>query len=466
MAWFLPSYGRPQALAKMAEAPGGLPRDLVVILTDGDPARGEYFLTDGTAVMKAPAGSRLGDIWRWVFEKRPDEKFYGIVGDDHWAVTPGCWESLELAAGKTHLSVCAGGTQGENGLSVIGGTYCFGGDLVRAMGGIAPAGFRHSFIDNVAQQIASDFGLIRELPQVRIEHRHHLSHKDVPIDDTYKRGSLLDMDEDKKVFEAWLNSDARAEANIRIADMLGLKVSTVDLTKLQLAICIPMHDFRTDMVFEVSLAGSMQLFNQHGLKHTIHRVGGGSNIGKARERLLFDALDTQCTHLMFVDSDMGWEPKLPIHLLASGHDFTGAVGVKKVEELALCCNFFDGPQVFHEHTQFLKIKEVGFGFIVISRAAVERMIEAYPDLKYRGEKTGKEECALFLEMLDEGLRLSEDLAFCRRWSKIGGEIWIDHQIGLIHVGRKEYTGRPVDVFQVNKVPEPADEPVQRLEAAE
>ena len=50
--------------------------------------------------------------------------------------------------------------------------------------------------------------------------------------------------------------------------------------------------------------------------------------------------------------------------------------------------------------------------------------------------------ALFDTMIDAltGEYLSEDYAFCKRWRAIGGEIWVDLQSKLTHVGPTGFVG--------------------------
>ena len=50
--------------------------------------------------------------------------------------------------------------------------------------------------------------------------------------------------------------------------------------------------------------------------------------------------------------------------------------------------------------------------------------------------------ALFECMIDPNTKtyLSEDFAFCKRWTDIGGEIWLDLQSRLDHVGPSVFHG--------------------------
>jgi len=49
--------------------------------------------------------------------------------------------------------------------------------------------------------------------------------------------------------------------------------------------------------------------------------------------------------------------------------------------------------------------------------------------------------SIFDVAIDEkGHYLSEDWLFCRRWSKIGGEIWAHGKVLLNHIGHYEFVG--------------------------
>ena len=47
----------------------------------------------------------------------------------------------------------------------------------------------------------------------------------------------------------------------------------------------------------------------------------------------------------------------------------------------------------------------------------------------------------------DGVFMSEDYAFCRRWREIGGRIWADLNIRLTHSGAHAYTGDPMSLFR-------------------
>lgn len=447
--WFLPTYGRPANLRRLLEgAPGGLPPNLNIVLTNGDRAREDYLRILRLSPDAYPRlwqtgeGSRLADIFRNVVKWFPDAPFYGLLTDDHWPITPGWWEKLEKAAG----SQCIAHATGFSETSPVPGPPCFGGDLVRAMGGLVPPGCecKHNYIDNIWRDLGNTFGLMRPLDDVVVEHRHWLNGRAEP-DETHRRGSA-DIEEDRKRYEAWNESPDKIAMYERVAKLFGSTIKTTDLSKVKLVVCCPTGSSRPDIVYMRSIMRLMIAAQQRGLSIVISEVQGGSHVGKAREGALWQAMRQGATHILFVDDDMGFEPNLVFRLIAADHDFCAIPGVRKQDKLSLCVNLPAGGQEFHPITHFVKANEVGFAFVMLKRGTVERMAAAHPELKYNAAP-GNDEWALFFDMIDGGERFSEDLSFCRRWRALGGEIWVDPKSAIIHAGRKEFTGCLNDLFK-------------------
>jgi hypothetical protein len=456
--WLMPSFGRPEALYRLLDAPGGWPETVYVLVNLDDPEGDRYqAVVDALAfsgrkapwvILRVPAGSRFAEAVRHASEKHPSEPFYGIIDDDYWPITPDWHTRMVEAAGPTGVAIA-------NNLVNFPKPYCcrvMGGDLARAIGTIAPGKMRHNYSDDTWARFAWDFGLYRPLEDVIVEHRHHLFDKGVKKDKTYERGSK-DFDADTKLYQEWLNSDERREQSARVGKLLGRTITVTDFTKVHLAICVPMQDSHVDLAFHMSFSNTMRMLAQRGINASVYESSGGSHIGKARERVLWTAMagKPEATHFLWIDDDMGWQAEQVVKLLCSGHEFSACAGVKKIDELKFCFNPLPDPAVFHPITKFLKVRHVGFAFVMLTRSVIEKMIRAYPDLRY---DTGDDppEWALFMDAFwdspgsDLPQRLSEDFSFCQRWLDIGGEIWIDPDAGLIHAGRKEYTGIPRQAY--------------------
>jgi phage/plasmid-associated DNA primase len=103
----------------------------------------------------------------------------------------------------------------------------------------------------------------------------------------------------------------------------------------------------------------------------------------------------------------------------------------------------------------VRLHDGATGFMMIKREALDKMIEAYPDLKYNNDLNTPPELnphfyAFFDTMIDPKDRryLSEDYCFSRRWQELGGEIWLDPTISLNHYGSFNFQGNPQQIIQI------------------
>jgi hypothetical protein len=193
---------------------------------------------------------------------------------------------------------------------------------------------------------------------------------------------------------------------------------------------------------------------------------GDALITRARASLVSQFLDDPgATHLLFVDADIGFELEQVVRLIECGADMCAAVyPIKRIDwdkvrttietdrpnpaAAALQYVFeVDDPNAVVERAGFVKVRYAGTGFLMIRRAALEKMCRHYPQLKYRRDHSidaaaaSENRFALFDCMIaDDGTYLSEDFAFCKRWVDMGGEIWADLNSKLNHVGPMTFCG--------------------------
>lgn len=193
---------------------------------------------------------------------------------------------------------------------------------------------------------------------------------------------------------------------------------------------------------------------------------GDALITRARASLISQFLEAaDATHLLFIDSDIGFEPEQVVRLIECGAQMCAAIyPVKRIDwnkvrrtieaarpnpgAAALQYVFeVENPNAVIAQDGFVKVRYAGTGFLMIRRAALERMCERYPQLQYKCDHSvdaateSEKRFALFECMIaEDGTYLSEDFAFCRRWTDIGGEIWADLDSRLSHIGPMTFCG--------------------------
>ncbi len=199
----------------------------------------------------------------------------------------------------------------------------------------------------------------------------------------------------------------------------------------------------------------------------IELLGGDALIARARSVLVARFLDTPgATHLLFVDADIGFAPEQVLRLLEADKDFAaGFYPLKAIDWEALPRRVVAGEPLRSAGLSyvgtlcdgdarridgdFATANYAGTGFQLIKRGVFDTMIAAHPELRFSsthaqpgGVPKSENLYALFDSMIDPdtGAYLSEDFAFCRRWRALGGDIWLDRESRLTHVGADRFRG--------------------------
>jgi hypothetical protein len=196
---------------------------------------------------------------------------------------------------------------------------------------------------------------------------------------------------------------------------------------------------------------------------------GDALITRARANLMTQFLDDPtATHFLFIDADIGFEPEQVFRLIESGADMVaGVYPIKRVnwdkarrvienkrpKVAAAALDYvleINDPDHVAVVNGFTRVRYAGTGFLMIRRHVFEKMCvhPAYASLQFHREHSldalagSPNRFALFECMIDPatGTYLSEDFAFCKRWTDIGGEIWADLESRLDHVGPSVFYG--------------------------
>jgi hypothetical protein len=238
-------------------------------------------------------------------------------------------------------------------------------------------------------------------------------------------------------------------------------------SKVNLVVATPCFGGQVSAIYALSLIrlqAKVRAYGDFNLKVLLK--DGDALITRARASLLSQFLDdASATHLLFVDADIGFEPEQVLRLIECGADMCAAVyPIKRINwdkvkstienarpnpaAAALQYVFeVDDPNAVTASAEFIKVRYAGTGFLMIRRAALEKMCARYRHLQYRRDHSidavtaSDKRFALFECVIDDdGTYLSEDFAFCKRWTDMGGEIWADLNSKLSHVGPMTFCG--------------------------
>lgn len=192
-----------------------------------------------------------------------------------------------------------------------------------------------------------------------------------------------------------------------------------------------------------------------------------SLVQRGRNELVARFLNSDATHLVFIDADIGYQPLDVLRLIAADLDIVGATyprkrinwdNIKKAIELNPkitndVLEIFAADYIFKvvDGVQEFKINEpvevyhVPTGFLCIKREVFEHFVRAFPDIEHTENNTisGVPETrwAFFECGINETKEyLSEDFWFCKKARELGYKIHMLGGINLSHAGTYNFKG--------------------------
>jgi hypothetical protein len=228
---------------------------------------------------------------------------------------------------------------------------------------------------------------------------------------------------------------------------------------------------------------------KYGISVKHYYLFNESLITRARNYCVDEFMRSDSTHLLFIDSDIGFDYRDALTLLFltdsdQGKDVvTGpypkktiawekikkAVETGKGDENPFELEKYAGDYVFNtidgmksfKISETVEIKEGGTGFMCIDKKALAKYIEAYPELKYKPDHVrtdnfggDREISAVFDTIIEpESKRyLSEDYMFSHYARKIGLSIHMCPWMQLQHVGTYTFAGSLGHIASIDASP--------------
>lgn len=196
-------------------------------------------------------------------------------------------------------------------------------------------------------------------------------------------------------------------------------------------VATPAYDGRVLTDYAVSLAETCLVGPVNGIFVQASVMGNGAFIDIARDHFVRMFLESNCTHLFFIDADLKWEPRAFIGLVTSGLRVCAGAYRKRQEPeeypLKFCAKD-DGTFILKDG--WIMCERVAAGFLCIRRDVIEEMVKHRPTLQVGNDP----ECPLLFyekfERIDDrrSRMIGEDYAFCDDFRELYKEdipVWPD-----------------------------------------
>ena len=245
--------------------------------------------------------------------------------------------------------------------------------------------------------------------------------------------------------------------------------------KTSIFVATPMYGGLCNGSYAMGMIQSTQTFATNGILMYFGFTQNESLITRGRNSLADDFLSTDCSHLMFIDADIGFNPNDIIHMIDADKDIICGIYPKKeidwcrvkeavdagvpATELHLhtgsfVVNFANGAKSVDvkRNTPF-EIENGGTGVMLIKREVFEQLADKVP--VYRNDMYSavqaedpnyqpryiKEYFATSICEESGGRLLSEDYHFCKLARKNGFTIWAAPWVELTHCGTYNFNGQ-------------------------
>jgi hypothetical protein len=267
---------------------------------------------------------------------------------------------------------------------------------------------------------------------------------------------------------------------------MEIQIKLDELKKNKLFVATPMYGGMNHGLYAKSCLDLQTLMMRYGVDIKFSFLFNESLITRARNYLTDEFLRSDCTHMLFIDSDIHFNPQDVLALMALDKELIGGPYPKKsinwgniayaarkhtemepreLENLVgeYVFNVVKGTQQFSV-TEPLQVLEIGTGFMMIKRNVFGKLEKAYPQLRYKPDHIGQAHFdgtryihAYFDTIIDtvdsatgggSDRYLSEDYMFCQLWRKIGGEIYLCPWMKTQHIGTYAFTGNMPKVAEL------------------
>jgi len=239
-----------------------------------------------------------------------------------------------------------------------------------------------------------------------------------------------------------------------------VQVPIEELRKRKLFVATPMYGGQCAGMYTRSIADLSAMCAAHGIQIQFYFLFNESLITRARNYCVDEFLRSEASHLMFIDSDIGFNPNDVLALMAiqddeSPYDVLAGPYPKKciswekikqavdkgfADENPQELEKFVGDYVFNPRNgqneipinSPAEVSEAGTGFMMIRRATFEKYKAAFPHLSYKPDHVrtaafdGSREIHAYFDCIidpDSKRYLSEDYMFCYNVQKMGGQVW-------------------------------------------
>ena len=233
---------------------------------------------------------------------------------------------------------------------------------------------------------------------------------------------------------------------------------------MHIRIATPMYGGNCKGIYMDSVINLTFELAQKGHQISFSKIYNESLITRARNNLVKEFLDSDADYLFFIDADEGFNVADVMAMIDVEADIIGGVYPMKsinwegVRAAALSGkeNLSDYSGIFAMNllpgtssiklNEPVEVTEVATGLMLIKRSVFEQMDPLCPKYALNGSDGQFDFNRMVTEFFatsitEDGILLSEDYHFCRKWREMGGKVYAAPWVNVVHAGDYQFSGR-------------------------
>jgi hypothetical protein len=267
---------------------------------------------------------------------------------------------------------------------------------------------------------------------------------------------------------------------------MEIKIDVEKLKERGLFVATPMYGGMCAGMYTKSCADLSAICTQYGIPIQFYFLFNESLITRARNYCCDEFMRSSSQHMMFIDADIGFNPQDVIAMMAlqanepEKYNIIGGPYPKKCiswEKIKLAVDKgmadedpnalekFVGDYVFNpkgnqqsiQISEPCEVLEIGTGFMMIEKKAMQKFADTYPQYLYKPDHVrtehfdGSREIMMYFQAEVDPVSkryLSEDYWFCQKAQAADISTWFCPWMKLQHVGSYIFGGSLADLASV------------------
>lgn len=204
---------------------------------------------------------------------------------------------------------------------------------------------------------------------------------------------------------------------------------------MKICVAVPVYDGKLHVETVRTLLAEQSIALGCGDAFQIRFLTGNAGIVQARNQLAHEFMESDSERLVFLDSDITFEPGSLIKLAHKPADVVGGAYRFKMARECYPIKFLPDPEgkgLWTNEHGLMEVESLPTGFLAISRNVFEAFVKAHPE---RLQSHFDHISFTYFQMpFHEGIQYGEDYFFCKEWRDLGGKVFLDPEIKLTHWG--------------------------------